>query len=252
MTGSHMIPMIGKEFKRGEDRYYISKCGTCVAVFDGVGGWSKKGVDASAYAEALSISTKEAFEKLSLKNPVDILQHAWTSTGKITGTSTALCLVINGTKLEAANLGDCQFMIIRKEKTVMQSEEMQVEFNMPYQIGTGSDMTPQSHSKTYSIQLEEGDLLVIGSDGLFDNMAAHSITSITVPSKGKEKSCSELATAIAQKAYDISINSRNSTPFEKEAQKQGKSWRGGKQDDVTVIVGLVTSCSTASGKSKKN
>jgi len=62
-TGVLAIPMIGKESKGGEDRYFISKCGTCVAFFDGVGGWAKKGVDASAYSEALSVGAREAFEK---------------------------------------------------------------------------------------------------------------------------------------------------------------------------------------------
>lgn len=234
LTGAHMIPMIGKENKRGEDRYYISKCGTCIAVFDGVGGWAKKGVDTSAYSEALSTGAKEAFEKKSLKNPVEILQHAWQSANGITGTSTALAIVINGSKLEAANLGDSQFTIIRNEKTLMQSEEMQIQFNMPYQIGTGSDMSPKTHAKTYSLQLEEGDLIVLGSDGLFDNMTAHAITALI---KGKENSLSEIAAIVAQKAHEISLNSRISTPFEKEAQKHKVSWRGGKQDDVTVILG---------------
>jgi len=128
----------------------------------------------------------------------------------------------------------------------MQSEELVVEFNMPYQIGTGSDMVPHTHAKLYSIDLEEGDIVVIGSDGLFDNMTAHAITSLIK----KDKPSADIATTIAQKAFEISTNTRVSTPFEKEAQKHKQTWRGGKQDDITVIVGKVVS--DTSTKKKKN
>jgi len=176
------------------------------------------------------------------------MQHAWKSATKIEGTSTALILCVHGTTLEGSNLGDSQFIIVRKDKTLMQSEELQVEFNTPYQIGTGSDMTPLTHAKKYSVPLEEGDIIVLASDGLFDNMTAYAITSLIK----KDKSCTEIATTIAQKAFEISTNTRATTPFEKEAQKHKQTWRGGKQDDITVIVIKVLESTTGSAKKKKN
>jgi len=186
-------------------------------------------------------------KKNGITNPTQIMQHAWKFAVKMEGTSTALVVYVNGTNLEASNLGDSQFILVRKDSTLMQSEEMQVEFNMPHQIGTGSDMVPDSHAKTYSIPLEEGDIVVVGSDGLFDNMSAFQITSLIK----KEKSSAEIASAIAQKAFEISTNTRVSTPFEKEAQKQNQTWRGGKQDDITVIVGKVV-CESGATKKRRS
>lgn len=236
-TGAHAIPQPGKANKEGEDRYYVSKKGTCIAVFDGVGAWAKHGISAAAYAEALSNGTKQAYETEAMVDPVQIMQYAYSTATKIQGTSTGLVIVLKGNKLEAANLGDCQFVVIRKEKTFVQSKEMQVEFNTPYQMGQGSNMTPQSHAARYSIELQPDDIIVLGSDGLFDNMNASSISAIV---KKGDKPSEIIAKELATRAFEISNSKTTPTPFEKDAVRNKVGWRGGKQDDITVIVGKVT------------
>ena len=60
--GSCVVPLEGKPGDGdGEDAHFYTPRG--VGVFDGVGGWSKYGVDPRAYAQALMVSTRAAHLK---------------------------------------------------------------------------------------------------------------------------------------------------------------------------------------------
>ena len=72
--------------------------------------------------------------------------------------------------LLVSNLGDSGACVIRDGKQVFRTREQQVEFNMPYQMGTGSDIEPKIHAESSEFALVKGDWIVMGSDGLFDNL----------------------------------------------------------------------------------
>jgi protein phosphatase PTC7 len=48
--------------------------------------------------------------------------------------------------------------------------EMQHAFNYPYQIGTHSRDQPMKDAQKFSVGVEQGDIVVVGSDGLMDNL----------------------------------------------------------------------------------
>lgn len=49
--------------------------------------------------------------------------------------------------------------------------QQMVSFNKPYQIGTFGHKVKDGYQNEYDIkQLQEQDLIVVGSDGLWDNM----------------------------------------------------------------------------------
>ena len=53
ITGNCMLPHYKKIKKGGEDAFAISADSTCMVVADGVGGWSKKGVDPALFSKEL-------------------------------------------------------------------------------------------------------------------------------------------------------------------------------------------------------
>jgi protein phosphatase PTC7 len=72
-----------------------------------------------------------------------------------------------------ANLGDCSLLLIRNGNVVFQTKEMQHAFNFPLQIGTHSRDEPMKDAEKSEVEVEKGDVVVLGSDGLMDNLVNH-------------------------------------------------------------------------------
>jgi len=240
----HQIPCPGKSNPLGEDAYYISPRGDCIGVFDGVGGWSREyGVDARAYSQKLAEGARVAFEEKSIRDPIKICQFAWEGAKEISGTSTACVVVFESTgHMKAGNIGDSGALLLRQGKSAFRTREQQVEFNMPYQIGTGSDLTPDTHGDLDKVALAEGDWIIVASDGLFDNLENDEIIKVL-----KKAPPDDAARLLSEKTFKLSQDKSKSSPFAKDAKKHGLKWAGGKPDDITVIVGFVASMGPPSG-----
>jgi len=214
-VGYCQVPQQGKANKTGEDALYVSKHKSCFAVFDGVGGWTATGVDASEYSNKLARATQEAYENENIKDPIELMQYAFEQAKDTTGTSTACILTLSDDlQLQAANLGDSRFIVVRENKILLCSEDQQIEWNMPYQIGSSSNMTPKVHAKNYCISLKSEDYIVIGTDGLFDNLCHSEIINCL-----KDDNAQQIATALVEKSFTTSLNTRANTPFAKDAKK---------------------------------
>lgn len=72
-------------------------------------------------------------------------------------------------ELRIANLGDCGVSVIRRNEFVFRTEEQQHSFNYPFQLGTGSSDSP-SDAQMFTVKIMDGDIVVMGSDGIFDNL----------------------------------------------------------------------------------
>lgn len=72
-------------------------------------------------------------------------------------------------ELRIANLGDCGVSIIRRNEFIFRTEEQQHSFNYPYQLGTGSTDSP-TDAQVFTVKVESGDIIVMGTDGIFDNL----------------------------------------------------------------------------------
>lgn len=222
--------------KAGEDALFISPNKMCLAVFDGVGGWAKQGVDASAYSNSLANGCKVAHAK-GIFHPTDMMQHAYEASLKVQGTSTACVCVIQQTPLSlvVSNLGDSKVIVVRDLKVCFASQEQQIVWNTPYQMGSGSDMQPKSHAVTTTIPLRANDWIVLATDGLFDNLSYPEIVNVL----RKGGNCTALSVELSEQAFKVSTNTKANTPFAKEAKKAGKPWQGGKTDDISVIVAQI-------------
>jgi protein phosphatase PTC7 len=231
-----MIPHPLKLAKGGEDAFFVStnEHGLAFGVADGVGGWGHQGIDPSLVSKGLMLGAKHAFEKLGILDPIELMDYGHKQVEHITGSSTALVLVITegGKKLTAANLGDSGFMVIRDGKLFFRSEEMQHFFNFPYQLGTGH--TTSAHdSQLIQLDLMEGDVIVAGSDALFDNLFDEEIVKIVQEAGPNENVAQILALAVFNRGY-----TSHPSPFMRVAHRLGliESEKGGKPDDITVVV----------------
>ena len=126
-----------------------------------------------------------------MRDPLSILCVAETESVGIIGSSTATCVTIDGNQLLYATLGDSKFILIRDGSIVFESIgknirliiifiyfflyyftnnaiEQQHEFNTPYQIGALGDGLDQTDIG--SLIIKNGDIILMGTDGLFDNL----------------------------------------------------------------------------------
>ena len=139
-------------------------------------------------------------------------------------------------------------MILRNDKTVRdddlnifyESKEQQHAFNFPYQVGTNGDNPNKAESNAHNVK--NGDILVVGSDGLWDNLHRNKIVDIVKPyfirNKGSIKDDVDIiAEIIAKEAEKYSLLQNYMSPFAENARNYNYEYIGGKPDDITVVVG---------------
>lgn len=229
---------------RGEDAHFICKHRSTIGVADGVGGWAKKGIDSGIYARKLMKNCARLLRRgrndgINLTSVLD--QAYWRTTVK--GSSTACLVSVSGKILHAVNVGDSGFLVVRNGKEVrFQSPVQHKKFNHPYQLGIGSDNP--SVSEEFELDVEIGDVIILGTDGLWDNMEVDEIIEEVKRGccNGDDNMIVDLkmmSSRIANLALYNSFDGYSETPFSKSSVRAGFPFVGGKVDDITVIVAQI-------------
>ena len=87
--------------------------------------------------------------------------------------------------------------------------------------------------------MKHGDILVVGSDGLWDNIHRNKIVGVVEPFvRGTEtiKDTELVAEILAKEAEKYSYLQNYMSPFAESARAHNYDYVGGKPDDITVIV----------------
>jgi protein phosphatase PTC7 len=247
-VGVAQIPHPDKIDKGGEDTYYMAGDHKSAGVFDGVGGWNDQGVDPRAYSLALSKGAQKATDEHNIVKPSKIMKFAWSSIDTSTAGSSTACIVSidNRLKLRSSCLGDSGFAVFsltkdgKQLKQVYRSKEQQHSFNFPFQLGHSSEDTPWDAIE-HVMDVKEGDVIVLGSDGLFDNVFDKEILRVLDTSLTGRRDAESLHGAATKLAQTASTNAHSTqpTPFSVSAYEHGILHRGGKVDDITVLVARI-------------
>lgn len=255
------------------------------------GEWSPNSIEAK-------IKTPPQNAKL---DPQTLIKKAYKEVSDF-GSSTACVWILNGRSLKIANIGDSTLIVIRffpdqkSWKILLRTEEQQHNFNAPYQLANipsnlkslkkDKDCHPSkrrfwkdkvSDAVLYQTNVREGDILIAGTDGLFDNLyskeivniveifmseclgnwSESSLPSIQTNSNTPEftqkqiklmtrKNAKKLAQELVKEAYRKSKSRTCFTPFADKFDKTGVKkdkeflkWKGGKPDDIWAVVGFI-------------
>jgi len=249
-SSAYQIPHPEKAYTGGEDAYFTHE-DNAVGVADGVGGWASVGVDSSIYSNALMKHAKSFFSSkqvLTSNDPAtDSLQFGYEQCKSITGSSTGVVAAVVGSNIKLCNVGDSKAILFRlnedkQYKVQAFTKEQTYKFNFPYQLGTGSDSSPKLDGEKYEWSLQDGDVLILASDGVTDNLWNEDIAAII--NSESRSSPLILAQKISRKTFEIAEDSYSTTtPWAvgaKAAGKRGGVWVGGKVDDITVVVSKVS------------
>ncbi|KAH7520062.1 hypothetical protein FEM48_Zijuj08G0104000 [Ziziphus jujuba var. spinosa] len=242
LSGSCYLPHPDKEETGGEDAHFICVDEQVIGVADGVGGWADVGVNAGLFARELmsnSVLAIQAEPKDSI-DPAKVLEKAHSSS-KAKGSSTACIIALAEKGLHAINLGDSGFIVVRDGSTIFRSPVQQHGFNFTYQLESGNGGDLPSSGQVFTIPVAPGDVIIAGTDGLFDNLYNTEVTAVVVHAQRAGMEPQVTAQKIAALARQRALDRNRQTPFSTAAQEAGFRYYGGKLDDITVVVSYITS-----------
>lgn len=247
----------------GEDSYVITPGEalpahrTLLAVADGVGGWIDHGGDSSRVSNGFMLAMGELHRRsehwTGLPSLIKASFEQLILAKNFSKGTTTICSAafdhIEG-ELEVSNIGDSQLIVIRNGQAILEVEAGVWAFNSPNQVGFGLYGEPQGDIDDMNIekrlQLISGDVVVIGSDGLFDNVFVEEMVRIVEKSlSGKSATAAAMesaANALLKEAHRNGLNETFLSPFAREAiaaRKAPSNYRGGKPDDISIIVAQV-------------
>lgn len=259
----------------GEDSYFVLQATSFLALgaADGVGGWNKHGVDPSMFANhlmwhahaavanaaglpvkppSLSPTPGKALSSYAkaAEGPRVLLEEAYNRLHRArlveAGSSTAVICVLDreAHKMYAANLGDSGFLVIRGQELVSSSSEQQHRFNAPYQLavvpphlqGRSINDHPSS-ADLYSVDVRSGDVIVVATDGFFDNVFNQDTVERVSRQVSSGKSAGQIARDLSRRA--VECFDETNTPWGSKKELARGLARFGKVDDVTVLVAIV-------------
>lgn len=293
------IPHPAKVSYGGEDAWFVSTCALGVA--DGVGGWAADGVNPADYSKLLMENARrflhEMEEDLEILLDPDALMASgeWGNPSlimrtdpatvsrdeiaqsktavaaidtahrltRLPGSSTACVLRLDTERkvLDAANVGDSGFLIIRDGSVVFKSPPLQHFWDCPYQLAAAPEFTTETDSvddaQIFDVPVLPGDVVILGTDGLFDNvftediqalapksadeveLAAENLANLASKNAGDEDWESPYARGAVEAGLDIPLWEKIKGVSIKEGKLEMAKLKGGKVDDITVVVAIV-------------
>lgn len=246
--GTHVIPHPRKVETGGEDAFFVGGDGGGVfAIADGVSGWAEKNVNPALFSRELmaNSSTFIKDEEVS-QDPQILLMKAHAATSSI-GSATVIVAMLEKTgTLKIASVGDCGLKVIRKGQVMFSTCPQEHYFDCPYQLSSEAIGQTSQDALVCTVNLMEGDMIVSGSDGFFDNIFDQEILAVINESPGTDEAAKALAELARKHSVDVTFDS----PYSMEARSRGFDvpwWKkllgaklvGGKMDDITVIVAQV-------------
>jgi protein phosphatase PTC7 len=244
-SGSTIIPHPIKISIGGEDALLVRD--RLIAVADGAGGeWDLINPKAGKYARKIMKLAGRFYDESLLATPKKIMMKANKRT-KINGSSTWLIAILDPKKQKVSTtmVGDSSYMIIRPQNSrgfqmIYRSFEQQRNFNKPLQIGFCGEKPEIGIDITHSIN--HNDVIVMGSDGVFDNCFDEEIWEIVEKNLdriGNMANPKKAAREIAKLAEKHGADEKWRSPLEINSEKNGIFRKGGKKDDISVIVSQI-------------
>lgn len=277
------------ELDCGEDSFFVSNTYKTVGVADGVGGWRDEGFDSSVFSNELMRLAKLFSEThRTVQDPEDVMQNAYNrlrfeeyvKAGASTACIASLRKIGGKNILDVANLGDSGMILMRETQVTHRVHEKTHGVNAPFQL---SVLPPKYRNVAFhdrvsdcvreQFEVQEGDVLVMGTDGLFDNRFCSQIAADALLVGASPKSLFDqvplvggllryvmgggtertgnsdpyrVAQRICHQAHLQACSADADTPWARSMKHFGiENASGGKVDDVTVLLSRVVRRETA-------
>lgn len=229
----------------GEDSFFVAPTSNSsfgFGIADGVGGWKTivhegKSMDSGMVSRMVMKESKKVLESEPSIHTSEVMRKVdekvqTVSEEEIPG-GASTCALFNLQFLENgypilhfANLGDSTFSIIRNGEIIHEEPEQKYVNMAPYQFAVihphirdkyRIDSTPASQANVGTFSCASKDVIVLGTDGIWDNLTGAQLLDLVREFKSSDMTLQKLAENIVTTSY---IRSKT----------------GGKPDDITCIV----------------
>uniref|UniRef100_A0A3Q7GMH3 Protein phosphatase n=1 Tax=Solanum lycopersicum TaxID=4081 RepID=A0A3Q7GMH3_SOLLC len=204
--------------KGGEDAFFVSSDnGGVIVVADGVSGWAEKNVDPALFSRELVANVSSLVGNVEVNDdPRILIKGAHAATSSI-GSATVIVSVFENGILKIASVGDCGLRVIRKGQMIFSTFPLEHYFDCPYQLSSEAVSQTYLDAIVSTVNLQVGDTIIMGSDGLFDNIFDQEIVSVVTTNDD----VSNAAKALADLARNHSVDTKFDSPFSLEARARG-------------------------------
>lgn len=227
-----------KAHRGGEDAFFSHPRG--IGVADGVGGYASHGIDPAVYTRNVMRFTLDAVQADASSDGITALEalnegcKRALQAGDRGGCPVTLVTLVGDIYASVLNLGDCGTIVLRDNRLFYRTEMQQHSFNCPFQL---PDDSP-SCGEQARLEVKEGDIFLCASDGVLDNVEVDDL--LAHMRRTSADGCARVAEAIGKHASTNAIRKDYLSPFAKHAMEAGYRYMGGKVDDVTALVSVVT------------
>ncbi|GAB4818699.1 hypothetical protein N2152v2_005745 [Parachlorella kessleri] len=249
----------------GEDSYFY--CSNRNGVFamgvsDGVYAWREKGIDAGLYSQKLMEYARLSVT-MGTTDVLRVVQYASKRVRRERLRGSATCCValvdmLQG-RMASANLGDSGIMVIgpRSETSAewpvfvppgaklpmvvkYRSPQQEHSFGRPYQLGHHEYADSPDDAMLTTLPVGPGDVLLMGSDGLFDNVSEEEIRLEVERLVHLGAQPVAISQRLAHLAFTYSLDRDRETPYSLGASEAfDMVYSGGKADDISVVCALL-------------
>ena len=229
----------------GDDAYIIAhrENRILLGVADGVGGSREGNVDPGKYAWSLlnGISKLFSWNDKSFDTQQALVEEysRAINSSEHQGASSTVCLAEIDTitsTLHLYNIGDSGCRIVRNGKIVYRSSIGQFDFNFPHQLSVidRDEPTPvrqfaidtvTRYMSNDKVSLEPNDLVIMATDGVFDNLYENQILDWIEEHDGLD--IQAMATEFVRHARRESERKSGDSPFAQAARSKRFRWHGG-------------------------
>eukprot|EP00878_Enallax_costatus_P008494 GHUV01008879.1.p2 GENE.GHUV01008879.1~~GHUV01008879.1.p2 ORF type:complete len:223 (+),score=47.98 GHUV01008879.1:2147-2815(+) len=222
-----------------------------MGVADGVYMWKELGIDSGTMARTL-METCQHMVAAGCEDVYKVLATAarHVESEGVQGSCTACLLTINkdSGKLQSATLGDSGFLIIGRDmhkpdqlRIKFRTNQLEHEFGCPYQLGHHQYANSPQDADLATLPVASGDIIIMGSDGLLDNVSELEMVQQVKQLTQSGARPGAMAQQLAKLAFDNSVDKKRSTPYSRAATEAfDMVYSGGKPDDITVLVAVVS------------
>jgi serine/threonine protein phosphatase PrpC len=212
------------------------------------------------------------------RGPVSLLKEAYEATESLGSTTVLLAILDNSTKIHGKlhpmvavlTIGDCELLMLRRLhgrqsplQAVFHTEMQRIDGHVqtPLQLARVDDRVDpdfdedlaleviERGSAVHCVSAYEGDIIVLGSDGVFDNLFLDEIVDICNEILPTPKPGSPFVPTqpglLAQIAKRVVEDSHGKSRAPSGALPETPIGRGGKMDDTSVVVGEVVEWTNA-------
>lgn len=140
---------------------------------------------------------------------------------------------------ESGNALQCVLQCVFAIQThvIFRTPQQEHSFGHPVQLGHHDAADRPQDAMLETFQVFPGDIIVMGSDGIFDNLSEGEILRVVKAFDPHRRNPLLLVRRLVHLAYDNSLNKWKGTPFSWAATEAfDMVYSGGKPDDISVVV----------------